>query len=59
MIRQAFLVHDSVLPIVEAKRAQIVKSDFALNEFDPVRSDPRPHDQPLPSGWSVGPGRTH
>ena len=25
-------ITDSVLPIVEAKRAQIVKSDFALNE---------------------------
>ena len=25
-------ITDSVLPIVEAKRAQVVKSDFALNE---------------------------
>ena len=40
-------ITDSVLPIVEAKRAQIVKSDFALNEFDPIHSDARPHDRPL------------
>ena len=40
-------ITDSVLPIVEARRAQIVKSDFALNEFDPAHSDARPHHRPL------------
>ena len=53
-------ITDSVLPIVEAKRAQIVKSDFALNEFDPVHSDARPHDRPLlRAGRPARRGRVH
>ena len=53
-------ITDSVLPIVEAKRAQIVKSDFVLNEFDPVYSDARPHDRPLLSaGRPARTGRVH
>ena len=40
-------ITNSVLPIVEAKRAQIVTSDFALNDVGEVHSYPRSHYRPL------------
>ena len=47
----------SVLPIVAAKRAQIVKSDFALNELVQSVADAGPHHRPL-LGAGRRPGRT-
>jgi hypothetical protein len=52
-------ITDSVLPIVEAKRAQIVKSDFALNELIQFSPTPGHMRSTITPCWSAGPDTMH